>query len=1156
MRSQQSASSGAHSAILALLSQKGPMTLDDVVNELAREGMRSRSNRHKATREERELRRKIYQQLKQDGPLIKGGMVSIDLSGRFVISEQAKNSSPDVLVQAQEAGELRDHPAAGSKPSHFLKRAAVGGGLALVSALGVLASKEYRTSEVQSIYFAGKAKDLKFTLESGPSDKIAYPENGPYDQRLGYSLIPGILERVTRRGYEVAEQARLSSLHLSLVQKGVIYPIYKEKAQAGLTVLDAEDKPLFSALYPQLIYDSFERVPRVIVDTLLLIENRDMLDPRYPHKNPTLDWPRLVRAAFDNLVAKIFPGHESPGGSTLATQIEKYRHSPEGRTVSIKDKAVQMISATLRAYQDGQETTLARQRVITDYINSVPLGAIPGAGEIRGIGHGLVAWHGANFGQVNALLDDVQSPAKDPEELKAKALAFKQVLSLFLAQRRPAYYLQQNREALKALTAKHLQVLVKAGVISPEFRTAVEQADLTFRQGNLTYQPERLSFVERKAANAVRVHLLSYFGFDRLYTLDRLDLKVTSTIDYDTQKEVQNVLTKLKDPGFAQANGLMDHRLLAKGNPADVIYSFTLRERLGDANVLRVQADNVDGPFNVSEGGKLELGSTAKLRTLVTYLEVIEELWHALHGKSQAELARVAFHPSDRLSAWAAQWLQFKHAEGPSLRDMLEAAMQRGYSGSPGEVFFTGGGAHRFKNFEAHEDGQVWSVHDSIRKSINLSFVRIMRDLVAYHLARVPHAQAMLQDPTNQHRREYLMRFANKEGREFLGHFYLRYRGMKPEQVLEVFLSKIRKSVKHLAAVHSVVRPEGDLAEFTQFVKKTLPGQEIPQRHLEAAFQDLRRETLTLQDRGYVAGVHPLELWLVAFLHRQPGASFSQVMNASTEARQQAYKWLFSSRDKAKQDKRIKIMLEHEAFQGIHARWTRLGYPFASLVPTYATALGSSGDKPIALADLMSIISSGGLRLANTRVTEMHFAEGTPFETKVRAKYAPGTRVLSPEVAETVYRAIQDVVDNGTAIRVKGAFKSRDGKLIPVGGKTGTGDNRYSVFAPGGRVIESKVMSRTATFVFYIGDRFFGTLTAYVPNAAAQEYNFTSALPVQILKILAPKLMPLIEKGPNTQLRLARLWHELTDYGPKADLAPHVPGLAVVQPLSQLSIAR
>ncbi len=57
-------------------------------------------------------------------------------------------------------------------------------------------------------------------------------------------------------------------------------------------------------------------------------------------------------------------------------------------------------------------------------------------------------------------------------------------------------------------------------------------------------------------------------------------------------------------------------------------------------------------------------------------------------------------------------------------------------------------------------------------------------------------------------------------------------------------------------------------------------------------------------------------------------------------------------------------------------------------------------------------------------------------------------------------------------------------------------------------------MSRTATFVFFLGDRFFGTLTAYVPNPAAVTFNFTSALPVQILKILAPKLTPLLTGRP------------------------------------------
>jgi hypothetical protein len=83
---------------------------------------------------------------------------------------------------------------------------------------------------------------------------------------------------------------------------------------------------------------------------------------------------------------------------------------------------------------------------------------------------------------------------------------------------------------------------------------------------------------------------------------------------------------------------------------------------------------------------------------------------------------------------------------------------------------------------------------------------------------------------------------------------------------------------------------------------------------------------------------------------------------------------------------------------------------------------------------------------------------------------------------------------------------------LPVGGKTGTGDNRFDRFGSGGRIISQRVVDRTATFVFYLGDRYFGTITAYVPGAVAAQYHFTSALAVQLLKALAPQLQPLL--GP------------------------------------------
>ena len=112
-------------------------------------------------------------------------------------------------------------------------------------------------------------------------------------------------------------------------------------------------------------------------------------------------------------------------------------------------------------------------------------------------------------------------------------------------------------------------------------------------------------------------------------------------------------------------------------------------------------------------------------------------------------------------------------------------------------------------------------------------------------------------------------------------------------------------------------------------------------------------EAMDLPDRGFVARLHPLELWLVAFRLRQPEASLADALAASRTERQAVYRWLFLTRAKDAQDNRIQTMLEVEAFGEIHRRWVRLGYPFGQLVPSLATALGSSGDRPAALVELM-----------------------------------------------------------------------------------------------------------------------------------------------------------------------------------------------------------
>jgi membrane peptidoglycan carboxypeptidase len=175
-------------------------------------------------------------------------------------------------------------------------------------------------------------------------------------------------------------------------------------------------------------------------------------------------------------------------------------------------------------------------------------------------------------------------------------------------------------------------------------------------------------------------------------------------------------------------------------------------------------------------------------------------------------------------------------------------------------------------------------------------------------------------------------------------------------------------------------------------------------------------------------------------------------------------------------------------------------------VPSFATAIGASSDRPDALGELMGIILNDGVRLPTVAVRTMRFAAGTPYETVLEREAGTGVRVMPVVVARILRRVMTGVVTEGTARRVAGAFVDAHGESIEMGGKTGSGDNRYKTFARSGEVIDSRPVSRTAAFAFYIGDRYVGVLTASVSGNAAGNFQFTSSLPVALLRLLAPAI--------------------------------------------------
>ncbi len=968
---------------------------------------------------------------------------------------------------------------------------------------------EIKTFYLEARPLARLARKLSFSVIPGPNPSARFPQQGPYDERLGYTLLPDFLKSLDAQGYRIEAQACASS-GLNEVMDWGLYPTFREKSQAGLKIFSHDGRSLFDAKYPARVYSRFESIPPVIINTLLFIENKELLDSRYPDRNPAVEWDRLAKAVIDRGINFLSPEHRFEGGSPLATQLEKFRHSPGGRTASAREKLRQIASASLRAYLHGADTTEVRRQIVVDYLNSVPLAALAGYGEINGIGDGLWAVYGSDFHVVNGLLcngcgsEDVQ-----------RATAYKQVLSLFIAQRRPAFYLGTHQGALESLTNSYLRLLAKEGIITAALRDSALQVKLRFREG----PPDlpAVSFVGRKAANTIRRQLSGFLGVPHLYELDRLDLTVKSTLNGATQDEVSRLLLRLRDPEYVEAAGLRQFRLLDHGDPSRVIYSFTLYEHVGNANLLRIQTDNFDQPFDINEGVKIELGSTAKLRTLVTYLEIIARLHERYAGLPPEKLRAIRVDREDRLTQWALDYLSL--SRDSSLLKMLDAAMERRYSASPAEAFFTGGGQHTFHNFEKSDNSKILSVRDGLRNSVNLVFIRLMRDIVRYYMYNVPGSTArILADEEDPARQVYLARFADREGRVFLNHFYKKYREKEPREQMELLLQSVRPAPKRLAAVYRFVEPEADRGEFSAFLQFRIPSMSLSEQEIQNLYEAYGPERWDLQDRGYIARLHPLELWLVAYLRFHPKASGSEVLRASADERQEVYRWLFKTHRKNAQDIRIRSLLEVEAFLEIHKVWKRLGYPFDSLVPSYATAIGSSADRPASLAELVGIILNNGIQYPVVRVDELRFASETPYETLMRRKEPSGQRVLAAEIAAVVRRALIDVAERGSAQRIRGAFRRSDGTGIVVGGKTGTGDNRHDTYGRKGQLIESRVVNRAAVFVFFIGDRFFGTITAYVPGREAADYGFTSSLPVQILKIMAPTLKPMIEaaEGANS----------------------------------------
>ena len=75
---------------------------------------------------------------------------------------------------------------------------------------GLLVVQKIQTSAFQAQYFSKLSSKANFTVAAGASYAISFPPSVPYDDRLGYSKIPGFVGKLKSRDFEITHQARIS----------------------------------------------------------------------------------------------------------------------------------------------------------------------------------------------------------------------------------------------------------------------------------------------------------------------------------------------------------------------------------------------------------------------------------------------------------------------------------------------------------------------------------------------------------------------------------------------------------------------------------------------------------------------------------------------------------------------------------------------------------------------------------------------------------------------------------------------------------------------------------------------------------------------------------------------------------------------------------
>src|SRR5437763_6775007 len=116
----------------------------------------------------------------------------------------------------------------------------------------------------------------------------------------------------------------------------------------------------------------------------------------------------------------------------------------------------------------------------------------------------------------------------------------------------------------------------------------------------------------------------------------------------------------------------------------------------------------------------------------------------------------------------------------------------------------------------------------------------------------------------------HLARFADREGREFIARFHRKYAGKSALEAEELLLRGARPTPVRLAGAFYGLEPDAGPQVLSQLLARRLPNADLSASALRALHDKYGPGRWSLADRGYLAGLPPLELWVVGYLRQHP----------------------------------------------------------------------------------------------------------------------------------------------------------------------------------------------------------------------------------------------------------------------------------------------